>query len=358
MRPALTQLERIEQYLSGTMDSSEAAMFENEMATNSELKDLVEQQENLVRAAKRKALRAQIESVAAAGGGGGSSMSGGSWIALSGALVVGLGVGAYVLWGPSGEDDEVLQEDPIAMVQEMVQEADELDSTKSKMEITLDIEDDRIMEEPETIFSSVAHYELETAEDEDDPSNQHPNQTEGKDEKDPAQTDVNARFIKDRSQDRNEIIIDSAPEYQDKSGRANFPGGNVAMKKFMDKHLRYPKSAYDKGIEAVVRCDFQITGDGIIQNINADLVKMSEENGLPFSDMRELFNKKLADAFIGNATHVLRIMPIWEPATNSAGTPIISTQRMYFSYDLKRGCLAYQLSEEFTQGFGDLEETD
>ena len=350
MRPELSQLERIEQYLNGEMDSVQTKGFENELMQNSELRELLGQQKDLIRAAKRKALRAQIESVAAAGGGaGGSSISGSTWLTLGGITVIGLTIGAYFIWGSEAEDTDETDPSFIVQHQQDNQYSIELDSTKTKMEMTMD-DDNRLFEEPETIFSSVSNYKMEESLEEEtlQETEEHKEAEKRSDEDGNSNnSELKTRVIKTRSQPRNEIEVDAAPEYENKASRASFPGGNVDLKAFMDKHLRYPKSAYDKGIEAVIRCDFQITGDGLIQNINADLVKMSEEDGMPFSDVRQLFNMKLTEAFIGNATHVLRIMPTWEPATNSAGTPIMSTQRMYFSYDLQRGCLAYQLSDDF-----------
>ena len=73
---------------------------------------------------------------------------------------------------------------------------------------------------------------------------------------------------------------------------------------------------------------------------------MSERDGRAFNDVKLLMNKRIMNAFINNATHILRTMPSWEPAKNSQGNSILSAQRMYFNYDLEKGCLVYQLDDE------------
>ena len=346
MRLELDQLEKISQYLNGEMDATQAEAFAKELSQSSDLKDLLSQQEDLIRAAKRKALRAEIQAVAAGGAGVASTISTGGYV-LGSTLIIGLGAVLYfTTLGADKDDIAATHDSPLNQ-----QATDMVDSSYYSEEFESEAslnqgQEELVMETPETIFSSVATYtdegeENKTAYDQpmeiqlDKTADHSVSRNEGR------------LVIKEKSNPSDKKQVSDVSDYEDKSQIAGFPGGNIAMKSFMDKNLRYPKSAYNKGIEAVVKCDFQISEDGIIQNINAELVKMSEEDGQPFSDMRELFNKKLADAFIGNATHVLRMMPKWNPSTNSAGTPVISTQRMYFNYDLKRGCLAYQLSEDF-----------
>lgn len=83
----------------------------------------------------------------------------------------------------------------------------------------------------------------------------------------------------------------------------------------------------------------------LISEINAECIKMADKDGAAYNDVKLLMNRRIMNAFIGNATHILRTMPNWEPAKNTQGNPILSVQRMYFNYDLERGCLVYQLEE-------------
>lgn len=347
MRPELSQLEKITQYLSGDLDANQVKVFEQELANNKELNDLVSQQKDLIQAAKRKALRAEIESVAAgvAGGGSGASLFS-AWVALGGAIVVGLGITLYLTLH---DDIQELKQSQLSFseVENIIpmDSPDNSDETDSENHMKNSLEE-LVLEEPETVFLSVANY-VEESEDMTSKYDQPLIVSQEQKNHNPSSKNGSGVVIKEKTKadrDKNESIVEV---YENNAMRATYPGGNLEMKRFMDKNLRYPKSAFDKGIQAVAQCDFQITADGIIQNINPELIKMSEADGMPFNDVRILFNKKLADAFIGNATHVLRTMPLWKPAKNSAGTPVMSTQRIYFKYDLIRGCLAYQLSDDF-----------
>lgn len=45
-----------------------------------------------------------------------------------------------------------------------------------------------------------------------------------------------------------------------------FPGGTVALKKFLSRHIRYPKSAYKKDIEGTVYVRFVVETDGSVSS--------------------------------------------------------------------------------------------
>ena len=96
----------------------------------------------------------------------------------------------------------------------------------------------------------------------------------------------------------------------DRTRRASYPGGNYAMDQFIDKNLHYPRSARNKGLEGVVRCEFFVTADGVITEIDAKCIKMNERDGPAFNDVKLLMNKRIMNAFINNATHTLRTMPL------------------------------------------------
>ena len=339
MRSELTTLEKIDAYLSGNLSPDEKTAFENELNNNPDLKNQVEQQQELIRAVNRKALRTQIASVAAGAAGGGASSGGFSnlFLGISGGIVVGI-TSAAVIYFNGDDESETITEDPIVMNTPVVANIDSV-----KTDTYMEAGEGLIKEEPETIFSSFNTYEDEEDEDRMNVTVHFQSRGEGVqvdygNNENATVTEVDEGSDIEVEIDENEVI--------NHASRASFPGGNLAMKKFMDKNLRYPKSAKDKSIEAVVRCDFHVTADGLITEIDARCIQMCEKDGMPFNDVRMLMNKRLLNSFIGNATHVLRTMPEWEPAKNSQGNPIISAQRMYFNYDLDRGCLVYQLDEE------------
>lgn len=111
MRQELHHIERIEQYLQGSMDPSEKILFEKELAVNPELKDAVDTQSLMVTAISRKALLAQVETFAPptgprSGSGSQSILSKFKWpIVLSSVVTA-----AIISWFATrkGSDDDAL----------------------------------------------------------------------------------------------------------------------------------------------------------------------------------------------------------------------------------------------------------
>lgn len=77
----------------------------------------------------------------------------------------------------------------------------------------------------------------------------------------------------------------------------SFPGGQSAMKSWINSNLRYPASAEEKGIQGTVVCSFIVERDGSITNIQV-------EQGVDPS-----LNKE--------AVRVLKAMPRWTPGKNN-----------------------------------------
>lgn len=80
----------------------------------------------------------------------------------------------------------------------------------------------------------------------------------------------------------------------------SFPGGQSAMKSWINSNLRYPASAEEKGIQGTVVCSFIVERDGSITNIQV-------EQGVDPS-----LNKE--------AVRVLKAMPRWTPGKNNGST--------------------------------------
>lgn len=348
MRKELTILEEIDAYLSGELSTNERAVFEEKLSKNADLQDMVKQQEKFVRAVNRTALRAEISAVA----GSSSIVSNGGlnnlFLGLGGLSVVAGIFGAYYYFSEPklnqvNEGGELAQNELSTDFDTMTTSSDYDEDIYNDDAHTLTIE------EPETIFSSVKKYDDQESEIERLSVDVHFQPRKDRERIKPNKDIVNVDDDKlTDSDDSKDKVISPSVEYKDRANRAHFPGGNVSMKRFMDKNLRYPRSASNKNIEAVVRCEFIVTADGLIQEINADCISMSDKGGEPYSDLKVLLNKRIMDSFIGNATHILRTMPTWEPARNSAGTPVLSMQRMYFNYSIDNGCLVYQLDDDIT----------
>lgn len=342
MRTELTLLEKIDLYSSGKLTGDELTNFEQSMASDEVLRSQVETHKNLMRAIKRKALRAQISSVSAAASAG----SGLSNLTIGLGSVIGISAIIMATLFFTGNFDEATEEqvhlldDEIELPVRSLRTEDEIPQVENYK---------KYVEEPETIFSSHQHYNDQLVSNDDmNVSVRFKSRGEGV-KVDPTHTNGSTSVLKTNERDDDHADGSFQTEdytHKNYSRKAAYPGGNGAMKKFMDKNLYYPKSAEEKAIECVVRCTFHVTEDGLISEIEAECIKMSDKDGVAYNDVKLLMNRRIMNAFIGNATHILRTMPTWEPAKNAEGNPILSVQRMYFNYDLERGCLVYQLDED------------
>lgn len=324
MRNELKIMDEIESYLSNELSATERSSFENRMLEDADLAEKVNQQKALTQAIKRAALRSQINTVAAGGGSGFSFTQ----IFLGSIGVVGI-IGAVIYFVNQNKQEEIVSTPTIEKNVEPTTVVQLSKNNERNFQLTNEI--------PETIFSSIHQFE------------------DGEDKLDIDPVDFPANSHQGSTINGNLHIVNQSPDYiasdEDYAGtnrdrKAMFPGGSSSLKKFIDKNLYYPKSASDKNIECLVQCDFHVTEDGLITEIEATCLKIAEEGGEQFNDIKLIRNKKLVNAFINNSTHVLRTMPIWIPARNKQGNPVLSYQRLYFNFDLENGCLVYQLEED------------
>ncbi|MEE2931171.1 MAG: TonB family protein, partial [Bacteroidota bacterium] len=49
--------------------------------------------------------------------------------------------------------------------------------------------------------------------------------------------------------------------------KAEYPGGNTALKEFLDSNIKYPRQALERRIEGRVFLKYEVSNNGIIQNI-------------------------------------------------------------------------------------------
>lgn len=324
MRNELKIMDEIESYLSNELSATERSSFENRMLEDADLAEKVNQQKALNQAIKRAALRSQINTVAAGGGGGFSFTQ----IFLGSIGVVGI-IGAAIYFVNQNKQEEIVSTPTIEKNVEPTTVVQLSKNNERNFQLTNEI--------PETIFSSIHQFE------------------DGEDKLDIDPVDFPANSHQGSTINGSSHTVNQSPDYiasdEDYAGtnrdrKAMFPGGSSSLKKFIDKNLYYPKSASDKNIECLVQCDFHVTEDGLITEIEATCLKIAEEGGEQFNDIKLIRNKKLVNAFINNSTHVLRTMPIWIPARNKQGNPVLSYQRLYFNFDLENGCLVYQLEED------------
>lgn len=101
------------------------------------------------------------------------------------------------------------------------------------------------------------------------------------------------------------ILVEKKPEY---------PGGEAAMYKFINKHIKYPKKARKEGIEGIVYVQFIIDKEG-------NITKAKVIKGIGYGCDEE-------------ALRVVNKMPKWTPGTQR-GKPVQVTFTLPFNFKLK-----------------------
>lgn len=94
---------------------------------------------------------------------------------------------------------------------------------------------------------------------------------------------------------------------------AKFPGGDVAMYKFIEKKKTYPDALRAQNVTGTISVWFDIETDGRVTNARIK----SGENGILNED----------------ALRVVRSMPKWKPAQNSDGEAIKSSRTVVIKYE-------------------------
>lgn len=92
----------------------------------------------------------------------------------------------------------------------------------------------------------------------------------------------------------------------------SFPGGEAALKAYIEENMKYPQTAIDNGIEGTVDVDFTVKADGSIGAIK--IARMVDP------DLEQ------------EAIRLVKLMPKWIPADNASG-PVDAPAniRIYFS---------------------------
>lgn len=84
---------------------------------------------------------------------------------------------------------------------------------------------------------------------------------------------------------------------------ASYPGGEKAMKAYIDKNLKYPEPSINNGIEGVVNVKFVVKTDGALDKLS--IVRLVDPD------------------LEAEAIRLVKGMPAWVPATVD-GTPVES----------------------------------
>ena len=83
--------------------------------------------------------------------------------------------------------------------------------------------------------------------------------------------------------------------------KPSFPGGDGELRHFINKHRRYPKAAYKRGIQGRVTCAFIVNRDGTVSDVH---VLRGVESTLD-----------------QEAVRIFRLMPPWNPGRQN-GQPV------------------------------------
>lgn len=98
-----------------------------------------------------------------------------------------------------------------------------------------------------------------------------------------------------------------------RSQSAKYPGGDIAMYKFIEKKKNYTEAMKAQNIAGVVTVEFVVNEDGRVTNVQ---LKKSSNNGQLNED----------------ALRIVRSMPKWTPAKNEAGQNISSNRTVVIKY--------------------------
>ena len=343
MRSELEQLEQIDQYLSGKMSAEDAASFEQQMNADPSLKSMVNDQQLLIQTVARKALMAEINSVAGIGAGAGAASTWGvtQWLLSSFALIA-VGVGGYFIYD-SFQTEELIADntDEVVEIEQEVPAPDTGSIFSFALEEGLD-EYEEVYEDIEGGSNDV-NTNINTGNkiiERNDP-------TVIPTISNPPKVEIKDPIVSDKKGEDKKIIESQQPKHNmDKNRSATFPGGIMKMKAFFKKELRYPRTPKDKGLAGTVKVTFLVSADGKIGELDSDCFIMKDEFGKPLNTLKFAANGKSRKIFEDQAERIFRISSPWTPATNSEGNPVLSEQTWYVNFDLKGESSIYQLEED------------
>jgi len=117
---------------------------------------------------------------------------------------------------------------------------------------------------------------------------------------------VSAQTVEEKNDNKETFtVVEVMPEY---------PGGEEALIKFLDKNLQYPKEARNKGIQGKVWAGFIVDKDGTL--INIEILR-----GIGGGCDEEVLR-------------VLKLMPKWKPGTQS-GVAVAVKYRYPINFTLR-----------------------
>lgn len=356
MRSDLEQIAQIDQYLSGKMSPDQMTAFEAQINADPALKSLVQDQQLLIQTIGRKAMMAEINTVAglavgAAAGSGATAAGWGltQWI-LAGLVAVGATVGGVAIYNAtSSEQTESVQETKQHSEENNLLTDNTFDTSEYFAYVPAvdnegmeDESDDAAYEENErTVYDPAEDRSLF---DMRDPLNEfgnvhHVNTVLDQEENtEVAETDHSSGIVRNR--------------------KASYPGGHLALQKWFEKNLMYPGTAKEDQVQGTIRVRFHVKETGEIEIVDSECIQLLDESDKLIDGWRRVKYRKAIKYFRRNAERAFRICPEWIPATNTNGTSVLSEQVWYVKYNLNDKTEVYSFGEDTGYRSTDLEEDE
>jgi Ca-activated chloride channel homolog len=119
-----------------------------------------------------------------------------------------------------------------------------------------------------------------------------------------------ARQRSDTIPDSTQKAIETMPE---------FPGGQLALKNFLQNNIDFPREARDNGIDGKVIVSFLVQPDGQIDSIQLKEAQVF----IQMKNSRRPASEQEAAVLIKEAFRLMSIMPRWKPGTlNGVAVPV------------------------------------
>lgn len=126
--------------------------------------------------------------------------------------------------------------------------------------------------------------------------------------------------------------------------RAQYPGGDSEIFKFLSENVRYPKLCHEFGVQGRVIVRFVVEKDGSITHVEKvrgvektlseeEVTSYKQEH--PDSPEQLKAGQDLGDLLFGEAKRVMELMPKWEPAKDKDGNAVRSFYSLPFTFRLQ-----------------------
>ena len=144
---------------------------------------------------------------------------------------------------------------------------------------------------------------------------------------------VNGKSVSKIMLDDKSIFNNNDTIYNVPAVRAQYPGGDLEIFKFLSENIRYPKLCQYFGVQGRVIVNFVIEKDGSITHIEkvrgagktlSEVEVTSYKQEHPDSPEQLKAGQDLGDLLFEEAKRVLELMPKWEPAKDEDGNPVRS----------------------------------